>query len=219
MREPVDASAPTALLSRRLHGEPLAYIVGSVVFYGLEIGCGPGVLVPRPETETLVDVALELIAGVRAPKVCDVGTGTGCVAIAIARQRPDAIVQATDISLDALAWAKRNVARHAVDVELVHGSLPRRGCDLVVSNPPYIALGTKLPADLGAEPDEALFAGPRGDEMLLLLAEEAKRHRAAAFEVGTPDQADAMVSLLSQLGTAGVRDDHTNRPRCVWLKK
>src|SRR4029077_13473307 len=103
MSESVDSSVLAAPLSRRLNGEPLAYILGSVVFYGLEIECGPGVLVRGPEPETLVDVALELIAGVRAPKVCDVGTGTGCVAIAIATRRPDAIVRATDISLDALA--------------------------------------------------------------------------------------------------------------------
>src|SRR5262249_14566314 len=79
--EPVDSDRLDALCERRANGEPLAYITGSVVFYGLEIACGPGVLVPRPETETLVDVALELIDGVREPSVFDVGTGTGAIAI------------------------------------------------------------------------------------------------------------------------------------------
>jgi release factor glutamine methyltransferase len=194
LRDDVDVAILDGLLSRRLSGDPLAYIVGSVVFCGLEIACGPGVLVPRPETETLVDVALELIADVPSPVVCDVGTGTGAIAIAIAKRRPDARVWASDISRGAIRWAERNARAHAVGIELVCGDLLeampahlRGGIDLVVSNPPYVAEGTELPPELGAEPYEALFAGATGDEVLERLAGEAvawlKRGGALAVEV------------------------------------
>jgi release factor glutamine methyltransferase len=201
----------------------MAYIVGSVVFWGREIACGPGALVPRPETETLVDVALELIADTNEPVVYDAGTGTGCIAVAVAGARPDAEVWASDVSADALAWAKRNASAHAVDIRLVHGdlieSMPRRGIDLVVSNPPYVAEGAELPPDVLREPHEALFAGPRGDEVLRRLALGAPADAAIAVEVGTPEQAQLMVSLLSPRGSTGVRRDHTDRPRVVWATK
>jgi len=219
MRDAVDTTALDTVLARRMDCEPLAYIVGSVVFYGLEIECGRGVLVPRPETETLVDVALELIADAIEPAVCDVGTGTGAVAVAIAARRPDARICATDTSTDALAWAGRNIARHGVGVEVVHGSMPHGGVDLLVSNPPYVADGTPLPPDVMAEPHEALFAGPCGDEMLVRLAADAERHRAVALEVGTPEQAETVERLLAQHGATGVRQDHTGRARVVWMRR
>ena len=219
MLEPVDTAALDELCERRAGGEPLGYILGSVEFYGLEIACGRGVLVPRPETETLVDVALELIAGLTSPVVYDVGTGTGAVAIAIATRRRDARVFGTDVSTEALEWARRNAAAHGGAVTLVEGSMPRRGVDLVVSNPPYITDGTPLPRDVMAEPHEALFAGPRGDEMLVALAADAHRHKAVAFEVGTPAQADEVERLLARYGTTDIRSDHTGRPRVVCMRR
>jgi release factor glutamine methyltransferase len=230
MREEVDASTLDGVLSRRVRGEPLAYIEGAVVFCSLEIACGPGVLVPRPETETLVDVALELIAEVASPVVCDVGTGSGAIAIAIGKQRADAQVWATDISAGAIAWAERNARAHASNIEFGRGdllrSMPPRlrgGIDLVVSNPPYVPDGANLPADVGAEPPEALFAGPRGDEVLERLAREAPEWLTAtgslALEVGTPAQADRMASLLSRIGRTGIRRDATDRPRVVWMRR
>ena len=226
LRDDADAEALDALLMRRIAGEPLAYITGCAVFHGLEIACGPGALVPRPETETLVDVAIELLRGRSEPIVCDVGTGTGCVAIAIAKQRPDAQVWATDISRGALAWAERNARAHGVEVELACGDLlaavPARlrgGIDLVVSNPPYVADGTELPPDLGAEPREALFAGPTGDEVLERLIEQAtdwlKPDGALAVEVGTPEQAAHIADLVG----GEVTNDHTGRPRIVWMRR
>ena len=96
------------LVARRVSGEPLAYIEGSRGFYGLELACGPGVLVPRPETEVVVEVALDLIADLRDPCVVDIGTGSGAISLAIAPQRADAEVVATDLSEEALAYARRN---------------------------------------------------------------------------------------------------------------
>lgn len=213
MDEPVDASALDALASRRLRGEPLAYIEGSTNFYGLEIACGPGVLVPRPETETLVDVALESISDIAAPVVVDVGTGSGAIAIAIAKHRPDAQVWATDASPEAVVWAERNVRTHGARVRVVCCDLlegaPAGDLDLVVSNPPYVSDGTELPPDVMAEPHNALFAGPRGTEVLERLATVGCR--VLAVEVGTPEQA----TWFAELTDGTVTLDHTGRPRVV----
>jgi release factor glutamine methyltransferase len=219
MRDEVDRPALDALCARRAIGEPLGYILGSVEFYGLDIACGPGALVPRPETETLVDVALELIADIPSPSVCDVGTGSGAIAIAIAARRADAHVVGTDTSDAALAWAERNVWAHSSNVTLMRGSIPRSGFDLVVSNPPYVAVGAPLPRDVMREPYEAVFAGSRGDEMLRWLVEEAPAHGAIALEVGTPDQAELIEQLLRAFGRTGIRQDNTDRPRVVWMRK
>lgn len=233
LRAPIDDASRSRLddvLARRCSGEPLAYLVGSVVFCGAELVCGPGVLVPRPETETLVDVALELIAERRAPTVVDVGTGTGAIAIAIARARPDARVCATDVSPVALDYAARNVASTGVSVELLRGdlffALPddlSGAVDLVVSNPPYIPDDFALPADVLAEPLEALRAGSRGDEVLVRLVDGCaswlNTGGALAVEVGTPDQAASLTETLGNFAQTGVRDDGTGRPRVVWAKR
>lgn len=230
LKDHVDRVALDGLVARRCAGEPLGYITGSVVFQGIELFCGPGVLVPRPETETLVDVGLELIVDVRDPIVLDIGTGTGAIGIAIARKRPDALVVATDVSHEALAYAARNVAAAGVDVRLVRGDLyaaaPQRllgRIDLIVSNPPYIPNAVALPADVGAEPQVALRAGPRGDEVLLRIAEHASDwlapRGALALEVGTPDQADQVSGRLSVWASDGRRCDDTGRPRVVWARR
>jgi release factor glutamine methyltransferase len=218
--ECVDEPALTDVLRRRVGGEPLAYIEGSRGFYGLELACGPGVLVPRPETEVLVDVALELIAGMEAPTIVDIGTGTGAVAIAIATHRGDARVVGTDIDETALAYAQRNVDAIGVDVPLFVGDLldalpaSHKGhVDLIVSNPPYIAEGTTVPADVLAEPHHALFAGADGNHVLRRLAAGApgwlRRGGRLAVEIGEPRQA-------SVLPDAEVRNDLTGRPRVAW---
>lgn len=219
------------MVRRRVEGEPLGYILGSVVFFGMEIECGPGVLVPRPETETLVEVALELIADRSAPAVADIGTGTGAVAIAIARARPDANVVASDISAEALVHAARNTQRLAVDVALTRGdlfdavpSVLRGRLDLVVSNPPYIPNDAVLPSDVVAEPVIALRAGPRGDEALRTIVdgsiETLAPHGCLAVEIGAPDQAAAIEARMRNgFSAVGVRDDHTDRPRVVWGRR
>lgn len=216
-----------ALVRRRAAGEPLAYVLGSTGFFGLDIDCGPGVLVPRPETETLVEVALELIGA--APVVVDVGTGSGAVACAMARAVPGAEVWATDRSAEALDWARRNVTRLAPQVRVRGGDLfaalpvDRRGVvDLVVSNPPYLseAEARRLPADVGREPAEALVAGTTGDEVLEALVDASsdwlRPSGSIALEVGTPAQAERLFARLADWRERGVREDLSGRPRVVW---
>jgi len=210
--EAFDVSRFDELVARRLGGEPLAYITGSTNFYGLEIRCGSGVLVPRPETEILVEVALEMIRGIDAPTVIDIGTGTGCIALAIAAKRPDALVFATESSDEALAWARRNV--DGTSVRLVRGDL-FAGCpraDLVVSNPPYVAIGAELPADVRREPSAALYGGPDGNEVLDRIVDGLAGHGAVALEIGTREQA---VHVASRLPDATIHPDLTGRPRVV----
>lgn len=155
-------------LCQRCHGTPLQYLTGEQRFMDLVLQVAPGVFVPRPETERLVEVALELIAPVDAPLVVDVGAGTGAVTLAIKRYRPDARVMATDISSDAVAVARRNADRLNLEVEVLHGDLLQPlpaelagTLDLLVSNPPYVTEDEyeSLPEEVKAEPYEALVGG------------------------------------------------------------
>jgi release factor glutamine methyltransferase len=158
------------LLARRARGEPCAYLLGRREFYGRPFAVGPGVLVPRPETELVVDRARELCAGRQAPRIGELGTGSGCIAITLALELPGARVRAVELSAAALEWARRNARALGADVELEQGdgilALAAHGpYDVLVSNPPYVD-----PADAGEllrdvrehEPVEALFA-PAGD--------------------------------------------------------
>lgn len=147
---------------RRLRGEPVAYILGRKEFYGLELAVNPSVLIPRPETELLVDLALA-----RNPSsVLDLGTGSGAIALAIKRHLPAAKVVAADSDLSALLTARRNATKLNLEVDFRHGRWfePVAGerFDLVVCNPPYVASGDPHLADLGFEPRGALVAGPDG---------------------------------------------------------
>jgi release factor glutamine methyltransferase len=217
-------------VDRRAGGEPLAYILCSTIFYGREIAVGPGVLVPRPETETLVEAALELVADVPDPRIVDVGTGTGAVAIALAVERSGAEVWGTDISERALEWAELNVGSAGVDVHLVRGDLfdgipanMKGSFDLVVSNPPYIADGTELPADVMSEPDQALFGGPDGADVMLRLVDQGvewlKASGALALEVGTPDQARLVAEVLTAWTDVAIREDRGGRARVVTARR
>jgi release factor glutamine methyltransferase len=155
-------------LCQRCHGVPLQYLTGEQQFLDLVLGVAPGVFVPRPESEVLVERALEGMEETEAPIVADVGTGTGAVALAIKRRRPDASVYATDISEEAVAVARTNASRHSLDVAILHGDLfsplpPKlRGrLNLVVSNPPYVTLDEyeSLPEEVKSEPYDALVGG------------------------------------------------------------
>jgi release factor glutamine methyltransferase len=161
-------------VERRRKREPLAYIVGEKEFWGISFKVKPGVLVPRPETETLVEAALSEMSGITGPAIVDIGTGTGCIAIALALELPDAMVYATECSETALEVAQYNVCKHQVEsrVHIMEGSLlapvPKKvfgRLDSIVSNPPYIPSGeinTLQPEVADYEPRGALDGGKDG---------------------------------------------------------
>lgn len=167
---------------RRCAGEPLQYVTGVAGFRSIELSVGPGVLIPRPETEVVVEQAIKRLP--RAGRVVDVGTGSGAIAFAVAKERPDAHVIGTESSPDALRWARENADRLGLDVELVEcdlldglGEALRRAVDVVVSNPPYVAESERdsLPPEVvDHEPHSALFAGSDGLEVIRRLAHDAR---------------------------------------------
>lgn len=201
------------LSARRAAREPLQYILGDTQFYGREFRCDPRALIPRPDTETLVEVALELARTTGARDIVDVGTGTGAVAITIALQMPDARLLATDISTDALALAAANVQAHGLTgrVALARGDLlgPALESDwaaraqMVVSNPPYVradewaGLQTEIVAH---EPRAALVGEGAGGlgcyERILADCARLPQLRAIAFEVGA-EQAAGVTRLMN----------------------
>jgi len=172
-----------ALLSRRAAGEPLAYLVGRREFWSLDLAVTPDVLIPRPETELLVEIALRHIPQGREVDIADLGTGSGAIALAIASGRPHARVLASDKSEAALDVARGNARRLRIDnVECVAGdwcaALGDRRFALIVSNPPYIAEGDAHldRGDLRFEPSDALIAGPDGLDALQAIAAAAPAH-------------------------------------------
>ena len=167
------------LTKRRARGEPVAYLVGHKEFMALDFEVTPAVLVPNPDTEVLVQRAVEIARQAKGPlRVADVGTGSGCIAIAIAHYAPEVEVWASDISREALEVAERNVATHGL-TERVHldcGDLlePLPGSfDLVCANLPYVAAGAELPVEVKAQPASALYAGDGGTALVLRLLEVA----------------------------------------------
>ena len=163
-------------VERRRRGEPVAYILGRKEFYSLELAVDPAVLIPRPETELLVDLALE-----RKPStVLDLGTGSGAIALALKKHAPGTRVVAVEASAAALAVARHNASKHGLEVDFRHGRWfePRAGerCDLVVSNPPYVATGEPHLAGLRHEPAEALVAGADGLDAIREIARQAGAH-------------------------------------------
>lgn len=175
-----ELAAFEALLARRAAGEPVAYLTGRRDFWTLQLAVSPAVLVPRPETELLVERALEALAGQPAPKVLDLGTGSGAVALAIACERADATVVAVDDSEAALEVARGNAAAAGVEVEFLRGHwyepLSDRRFNAVLANPPYLAESDPhLPA-LGFEPRGALVAGPTGLEAIERILAAAGDH-------------------------------------------
>jgi release factor glutamine methyltransferase len=172
-----------ALLERRAAGEPIAYIVGSRGFWSMQLEVTPATLIPRPETELLVELALQHLPTDAACDVADLGTGSGAVALAIAAERPQAHVLATDASPDALAVARRNAARLEIDnVRFAEGdwcaALGDACFDLIVSNPPYIATGDAHLAqgDLRFEPAAALASGVDGLDAIRVIVRDACAH-------------------------------------------
>ena len=222
-----------ALIRRRAAREPLAYITGRKEFYSLEFEVGPGVLVPRPETETIVDLALKFAAGRRNCRLLDIGTGCGAIALAIASNAPEVRVVATDISTDALAIAHRNAVR--LDLEsrtrFVHadcwdtldrGELLGR-FDIVVSNPPYVCnseIARLEPEIRDFEPRIALDGGPDGLNFYRRIAAGLGDHLfdsgAVILEIGN-GQAAAVAAMLQAAGCVdvSVSNDLSGIPRAV----
>ena len=211
-----------ALSQRRASGEPLAYIVGQQAFFGLPLAVDPRVLIPRPDTETLVSWALEVLpAG--AAKVLDLGTGSGAIALAIKHAHPTADVSAIDASADAVAVARSNAAALglAVSIEVSRWFEQVDGrFDVIVSNPPYVREGDPHLTALGHEPIQALTAGADGLSDLRQIIAAAPAHLQAGgwllLEHGY-DQADAVRQLLREQGFESVssRDDLAGIQRCT----
>jgi release factor glutamine methyltransferase len=219
---PAEAAARYATLcGRRLAGEPVAYLTGQKEFFGLALQVDARVLVPRPDTETLVEWALELLRGRSAPRLIDLGTGSGAIALAIQSARPDARVEAVDRSAGALAVARANAQRLGLPVQFRQADwLQGAGrYDLVVSNPPYVAAADPHLPDLRHEPREALVAGDRGLDDLRAIAAAAPAHLAPGgwllLEHGW-DQAAAVRGLLQAAGldSATSRRDLAGLERC-----
>jgi len=173
------------LLLRRAAGEPLAYLLGSTFFKGLEFAVSPAVLIPRPDTEVLVDKALQRAQSFASPRIVDLGTGSGIVAILLARLCPSAAVTAVEISEAALEVARANARRHSAQIRFLEGDwfgpLGAERFDLIVSNPPYVADGDPHLQQNGLpfEPQDALRDGvPGGDGMACIrtLIQGARKH-------------------------------------------
>jgi release factor glutamine methyltransferase len=202
-----EAARVTAAFTRRAAGEPIAYILGSREFYGLALRVTPDVLIPRADTELLVDLVLARAAPGAA--VADLGTGSGAIAVAVARNRPDVQVTATDASAAALEVAAHNAALHLVRLTLLQGDwlvpLAQRRFDIIASNPPYIRAGDSHlgQGDLPFEPVDALTDHADGLTALRILAAGAPRHLQPGgwllLEHGH-DQAAAVRALLSDAG-------------------
>ncbi len=202
---PADLSAFLALVSRRAAGVPVAYLTGQRSFWTLELAVTPAVLVPRPETELLVETALERLQGRPAPSVLDLGTGSGAIAIAVAAERCDATLVAVDDSAAALEVARRNAtAAGAANVQFLQGRwfepVAGQRFDAILANPPYLADSDPHLAALAFEPRAALVAGPTGLEAIAQILATAHAHLApdgfVALEHGS-EQGEAVRGLCA----------------------
>ena len=212
-----------AAFQRRLNGEPVAYILGQQAFFGLNLLVGPGVLVPRPDTETLVQWALDLVPNQAGVRCWDVGTGSGAIALALCHERPQWAITASDLSADALRVAQTNAERLGFQLRWAQGpwlaAVPGERFELIVSNPPYIAEGDPHLSALRHEPLSALTAGTDGLDDLRSLISQAPDHLSTGawllLEHGH-DQAPAVRGLLIQAGFTEVnsRKDLAGIERC-----
>jgi release factor glutamine methyltransferase len=202
------------LLARRETREPLAYVLGEWGFRRLTLKTDARALVPRPETETLVERALALAEGIERPRILDVGVGSGAIALALKDERPDAQVTGVDVSAGAFALACENVERLGLEVALRHGegaAVAAEGWDIVVANPPYVQTLEDVPRELRWEPEVALLGS--GEHERLARAASA---RFIVFEVGD-GQAGDVAAMLERIGCArvAITVDLTGRDRVV----
>jgi len=231
--EAIDSSMARSAHSRfaqRRAGEPVSYITGWREFYGLTLRVTPDVLIPRPETELLVELALERLRPGAPARVLELGTGSGAIAIALASERPGLAIVATDVSEAALALARRNARDHGAEIAFVlsdwFDALGPEQFDLIVSNPPYVAAGDAHleRGDLRFEPQLALVGGEGGLACIQEIAGRARdrlRPGGGLLMEHGYDQGDRCVELLGALGYSEVADFHdlAGWPRacaCVW---
>jgi release factor glutamine methyltransferase len=223
------------MVDRKLRREPLQYIIGETEWFGLKIKCCPSALVPRPETEIVVERALELIADIAEPLVADIGAGSGNIATAIALSRTDAQVVATDISSEALSLARENIALHGAEarVALRLGNLfeplgPDAVFDLIISNPPYVSEAEYSSLMLEVrdyEPQIALVAGEDGLAVMRPLIRDAHLHLKLGgllvFEIGEQQTADIRM-LVADCGRYDLLEtiiDYNDKCRGIVARK
>ena len=221
------------LVKRRGEGEPVAYLVGSREFFSLPFQVSPAVLVPRPETEGLVVRVLDLSRSLAAPRIADVGTGSGAIAVTLAKHLPQAVVTATDISPEALHVARANASRHGVEdrvrllcCDLLDDPQASGPWDVIVSNPPYVREDEfeSLPRDVRLhEPRTALVSGPTGVEVVARLAAVAAGRLESGgwlvVEVGPARAAEEAIAAQAGLQPGPTLSDAAGLPRIVQAQR
>ena len=221
------------LVARRERREPVSYILGTREFYGLDFEVGPDVLIPRHETEMIVEETLELVGKDGSPRIVDVGTGSGCIAISLARAIPGARVTASDVSCSALNVARRNAARHGVldrmtfiETSFLDGI--EEGVDVIVSNPPYVPSISRpglTPEVRDFEPRVAVFSGEDGlDCLRSVLQGAAAKLRPGGwlvmeFGCGQDDCVTALVHEVDGIDLVKIRHDIQDIPRTAICRK
>jgi release factor glutamine methyltransferase len=207
-----EADAYAQLVARRSAGEPVAYLLGQREFFGRDFQVSPAVLIPRPETELLVEIACGKCAAMVAPRILDLGTGSGCLAVTLALEMPAAAVIAVDVSPAALAVARVNGRRLGAQVEFLESdwlAAVAGRFHLIVSNPPYVAEGDPhlVQGDLRHEPAMALACGPDGLAAIRRIVAEAPEHLVPGgwlFLEHGYDQAPAVAALLADAGLGAI---------------
>lgn len=217
------------MVAARCSGRPLQYITGVQSFRRLALRVGPGVLVPRPETEMLVERCLELLQGIQGPRILDIGTGSGAIALSLATERPDCRVWATEISEDAYRWADRNLElTGSANVELYFGDLfsplpktERGSFDLIVSNPPYLSQEVLAAAPVEVrehEPEMALLSGDAGMTTCIRIIREGfdwltPGGRLVMETAGSSQWHDLSIRFGKRYEDVRITNDLTGRPR------
>lgn len=217
------------LVRRRLQPQPVAYLTGHREFYSMELTITPDTLVPRPETEMLVDLVVDRLAGLRSAKILELGTGTGAISLAIKKTFPDCQIMATDISKPALQVAQTNALGHQLDINFIESDwyqqITPQKFDIIVSNPPYIAESDPYldQGDLPAEPLQALSSGESGLEAIEIIIQDARRYLQqdgwVLLEHGY-DQQQPVTDIFVQQGFRDVAtiNDFNDLPRVTLAK-
>jgi release factor glutamine methyltransferase len=219
-------------VQRRIKREPLQHILGVAPFYGLELTVNSNVLIPRPETERLVEITLEYIKGTSSPKILDVGTGSGAIALALKHERPDAKVMAVDISTKALAVAQQNAEKYKLDIEWLESNLLNhptvqtfaKTCDVLVANLPYLSSSdkAKVSPEVLYDPDLALYAGEDGLDVFRRLERQAfaliQPKTLCIFELD-PRNIEVAFELCQRWKIREGLEDLVNRKRFLKLRK